>query len=319
MVTSPRRIQDLHADLVYMRKASGFTSERVDAAGTLRFVLGGDDEPFGALLERFRSAIDSLHDGDSAVLKAAYALEPPYVGMRRIGERRRDFGATIGRGPDTVEGLENTAIKHLLAQLLTGWYPASPLAMRVPELHNGVINESVSMQIVVNDGYWQETREEYRFLAAFDEADYIAISSSVPAIIEPLNDFQVKTERIGQSYSHKFFAPNPMKRGEPYTLAFRSLPISGDADGRVMETSRAFHERTLAASFDAIFLGQQPARIWSFTGLTYFERPGQPDRDSKPTSRDNHHWVSYRDLYGGLFSGIAWQWEENKEQNFNLK
>lgn len=308
MVTTPRRIQDLHTDLVYMRKASGFTAKRVGAAGVLRSVLGGDQEPYDALVERFMSAINSLQDNDSAVLKAAYGLEPPYVAMQRIDERRRTFGVTIGKGPDTVENSENEAIKHLAVQLLTGWYPASPLVMRVPELHNGVVNESISMQIVVNDGYWQETREEYRFLAVFDEADYIAISSSTPAVIEPMNGFQVKTERIGQSYTHKFFAPTPMKRGETYTLAFRSLPIPGDVDARVMETSRAFHERTLAASFDAIFLGQQPERIWSFTGLTYFERPGLPERGSKPESRGNHHWASYHDLYGGLFSGIAWQW-----------
>lgn len=121
METSPRHVGDLQTDLVYMRKSSGFTPERIAAAGTLRLVLGGDEEPCDRLLERFISAINSLHDDESAVLQAAYGLKEPFAGMTKLGERRKVFGLTIGKKADTVEDRENTAIKLLALQLLTGW------------------------------------------------------------------------------------------------------------------------------------------------------------------------------------------------------
>lgn len=96
--------------------------------------------------------------------------------------------------------------------------------MRVPELHNGVVNESVDSQMVINDGKWQETREEYRFMAAFDEADYIHVSTSTPVVVEPRRGLEVKSERAGDDYANCFYSPQPMKRGETYTLAFRTMP-----------------------------------------------------------------------------------------------
>lgn len=311
MNTSPRHVRDLQTDLVYMRKSAGFTPGRIAAAGTLRFVLGGEGEPFERLRERFVSAINSLHDEESAILMAAYGLVAPYEGMAKTGDRRKAFGITIGKSADTVENRENSAIKHLAMQLLTGWYPASPLGMRAPELHNGVVNESVALQMVINDGKWQETREEYRFMAAFDEADFIHISTSTPVVVEPLGGFTVKSEPVGSGYSNRFFSPQPMRRGETYTLAFRTMPTAEDRNTRVLETSRGFHERTLTASFKVIFLGEQPQSVWPFTGMTYFERPGLPEQNIGLQSKGNHYWVTYRDLYGGLFSGVAWEWQEN--------
>lgn len=104
-----------------MRKSTGFTRGRIAAAGTLRFVLGGEDQPFERLRERFISAIISLHDKEAASLMAAYCLAAPYSGMPKIGDRRKAFGIRIGTRADTLENRENSATKHIALQFLTGW------------------------------------------------------------------------------------------------------------------------------------------------------------------------------------------------------
>lgn len=215
---------------------------------------------------------------------------------------------------DTVTTREDTALVHLRNQLITGWYPASPLTMRVPELHNGIIQEHVTIQTIINDMRWQETREHYRFLAVFDEADYLTISASYPGQAIPLPEgrspFTVRTRHVGSSYSHDFIHHTPMRRGNSYDLAFKLAPDPDDDDpGLLTETSRAFHERTLTATFEVVFIGTKPARIWSYERLTYFERPGQPSAANTLNLKDTSSTrFSCRDLYGGLFSGIAWEW-----------
>lgn len=302
--------KDLLADLLFLRKNQGFTATRIADAGTLRHVLGGDEEPYERLRERFISAINSLPEPSPDLLLGAFRLSAATTEMRTLAERRRYYGGLIGRGMDTVADLEDAALDHLRTQLLTGWYPASPLAIRVPELHNGIVQEAVEVITVVNDKRWQETRERYRFFAAFQEAEFIAISTSHPGRPVPEGNFTVETKRIGSSFTHQFWHKTPMQRGHSYDLRFTLIPDDDYGDpGNIIEESRAFHERTLTASFEAIFLGAKPALIWQVERLTHFERPGDPTRQNMLTfGHGNTVRASYRDLYGGLFNGIAWQW-----------
>lgn len=309
----PSDIHDLETDLIYLRKGPGLTPSRLTAAGTLILLLGGADQPYADLRERFCSAIDSLHENDAAVLRAAFALTPDTAGLVTLRQRRARYGQHINRGVDTVTHQENTALVNLRNQLLTGWYPASPLGSRVPELHNGIIQEHVAILTVVNDRRWQETREHYRFLALFDQADYLTISTSYPGIPIPLPEhhspFTVRTRQVGTSYSHDFIHHTPMHRGQAYDLAYKLIPDPNQNDpGWITETSRAFHERTLVASFEVMFIGAKPQRIWSFHQLSYFERPGQPTGNQLNLGNGSSAQIGFRDLYGGLFNGIAWKW-----------
>lgn len=103
------------------------------------------------------------------------------------------------------------------------------------------------MSTLVVDKMWRETREHYRFVALFDEAEYIAISSSYPGRPIPEGDnFTVRTVRVGESFSHQFWhSPGPVRRGRTYDLQFVHVP-DGEfgAPGAVVEEARAFHERT---------------------------------------------------------------------------
>ncbi|WP_280509578.1 hypothetical protein [Nocardia farcinica] len=305
-----RDAADLTDDLLFMRKGSGFTAKRIVNAGTLRHVLGGGDEPFDNLRDRFISAIQSLRDPEPDLLLAAYGLAPGYGDLPMLRQRRERYGHTIDRKVDTVADREDAAIEHLRVQLLTGWYTQSPVSARIPEMHNGIIQESVHVSTLVVDRKWQQTREHYRFMALFDEADYIAISSSYPGRPIPEGDFTVKTVRVGQNYSHQFWHNGPMKRGRTYDLRFRLVPDDdyGQPEA-IIEEARAFHERTLTATIEVEFHGPTPEQIWSYERLTYFERPGSPrhGRILDP-SEGNVVRSQTHDQYGGLFTGIAWNW-----------
>jgi hypothetical protein len=84
-------------------------------------------------------------------------------------------------------------------------------------------------------------------------------------------------------------------------------PEAEDAAG-VVETSRAFHERTLTATFEVVFIGDMPADIWAFERLSFFERPGQPDQGTRlDRGEGTSVRAGWRDVYGRLFNGVAWR------------
>lgn len=246
-----RNLQDLTDDLIYMRKASGFSASRIGMAGTLGALLGGgQEEPFESLKVRFVSAVNSLAEDEAALLRAAYALESPYDHVPSIRQRREAYGQTINRGVDTVESRERESIRHLAVQLLTGWYPASPMGARVPELHGGIVTERFVHRVVVNDGYLQETHQQHRFLALFDEMDYLNIGYNDGQVLESLNEFTIKSRQSPGGYSQHFYSPEPMRRGNMYTLDYKARPFLDDQERtRITESSMAFHDRVLASAF----------------------------------------------------------------------
>jgi hypothetical protein len=263
------------------------------------------------LRERLVSAIHSLRDPEPALLLAIFGLTVETATLPLLRQRRAHYGRTIGRSVETVADLEPAALEHLRLQLVTGWYPLSPLTGRIPVSHNGVIFESIGIRVVIKNRHWHETRENYRFFAAFDEAEYLTISSSYPGRAIPIgDDFTVRTLRVGESISHHFWHRTPMRRGQFYDLRYRLVQNESATDRTVItETSRAFHEPTRLARIETVFLGPLPTVIWQFERLSYFERPGVPNSSRMLPLRDGRTAVEYHDLCGGLFNGIAWAWE----------
>lgn len=268
---------DLLSDLLFMRKGSGFTARRIVDAGTLRHVLGDADAPYDNLRDRFVSAINSLRDPEPELLLAAYRLDPDYADCKTLRERRQRYGQSVDRKVDTVADREDAALDHLRVQLLSGWYTQSPLPAKLPEMHNGTMQEYVHVSVLVRDKQWMHTHEHYRFVALFDEMDFIAISTSYEATPIAEEPFTVKTVRSGGSFDHRFYYRTQMRRGETYELRFTLLPDEehGAPEG-ICEVSRAFHERTLAVMIEVNFEGEQPEVVWGFEGLTFFQRPGNP-------------------------------------------
>ena len=306
----PKQAYNVLQDLVYLHKDAGFSPVRIARARLVRQLLGGDNESYEVLRERFVSAIQSLRDPQPEILLDVFGLAPETEDMTYLKDRRRHYGDKYGIKVEAVADREETAMDNLRKQLVTGWYPKSPTGFAVPQSHNGFIQQAVRIVIVVRNRAWQETREWHQLIAAFDEADFISISHAYPRQPIPEGDFTVKTERIGASFTNQFWYKEPMRRGQTYDLKFRLVadPEFG-APGALTEYGQAFHEPTRFASFEVVFIGDRPDTIWGYRGLTYFERPGTPSI-GQPLEFGDERGVSveFHDLYGGLYSGIAWKW-----------
>ena len=297
-------------DLQLLLKRDGFVPHRVARATTLRQILGGADEPYEIARERFVSAIESLREPFPQMLLEVFALTPDVESLAGLPARYEHYGARVGLKIDAVRRQVAKALELLRNQLTTGWYPKSPLPFRIPESHNGVINEVVLVQTIVRNENWQETREHYRFVAAFDEADYLAISTDQAGLVEAAGDFSVNRRQLGDHYEDRFSYKEPMRRGRAYDLRFRRRPETDVAVPMVLVGEwRAFHEPTRIAVFEVAFLGRLPVRVWRFSGLTHLQAPGEPSADEiLEVSVTSVARARFVDLYGGLFSGIAWEW-----------
>ena len=242
-------------ELLLLRKGAGFTALRIAKTPLVRQLLGGDNEPFDVMRERLVSAIHSLDDPQPEVLLDVFGLAATTAAMPYLRDRRASRGAKHGIKVEAVADREAPALDNLRKQLVSGWYPKSPAGFPVPPSHNGFIQEAVSIVTIVRHRRWQETREHYRLIAAFEEADYIAISSSFPGRPVPDGDFTVRTERIGASYTHQFWHKEPMRRGQTYDLNFRLVPDAEFGEpGHSLRKAAPFTNRRVSHPFGQCLL-----------------------------------------------------------------
>jgi hypothetical protein len=311
--------EDLITDLMYLRKGSGFTAGRLRNASTLLKLLGGKEQDFSDLKVRFVSAINSLPDKHSGeLLLAAYALLPEcgqqeQTNSESLVSRRMAYGSLVGLKPDAIAKHENAAIRELAIQLLTARYTMSPLPFSsdvVP--HNAALHEYVEITTLVKDRLWVETREYYKLISLVNDVGWLEISSDIPAKVTSNCDYTAQTNPSSGGLRHRFYFTNPLMRGQVAELKFTMTPdeqLAEPASLVLIEETRAFHEPTLAAKFEVIFMGQKPTTIWQYDHLAIYERPGKPSKQQLlGTTSNSAVTANFTDLYGGMYSGVAWRW-----------
>lgn len=302
--------KDVLNDLLYLRKGPGFTFERFTGRPALIGILGGTSETPDVLRERLESAIHSLRDDDATLLMEVFGLAEETAGMTSLAVRRDVAARQLGLKREAVADRDGAATEKLFSQLITGWYPKSPTGIRVPESHNGFVQHAVHTRTYVRDGIHLETQRTHRLFALFDDVEYIGLSAAWPEPPVPVGGaFRVKTVPTANGYLHQFWHTEPMRRGETYELTYRIPNPDPEELGRLVEDSLAFHEPTRFASFEVVFIGAAPSTVWKFEGLTGLERPGAPKRGTViQVGSGGSTRAQFRDLYGGLYCGIAWSW-----------
>lgn len=312
--------EELIAELMYLRKDRGFTISRLDNAYTLLELLGGDDQSFQDLRARFVSAVNSLPDKQAAsLLLAVYGLSPEYANadagldIMLLAKRRLLYGQRINLKPDAVAKHENAAIRELAIRLLSARYTMSALPFSpsvVP--HNAALHEYVEIATTVKDRLWHQTKETYRLISLVNDVGWLDISSDIPAAVTSTCNAAVRTEPSSNGLRHRFYFDKPLMRGQATTLAFTMTPDESlaEPDSLVLiEETRAFHEPTLGAKFTVTFIGQRPSIIWQYDHLAIYERPSRPKRRQLlKCDADGVATASFSDLYGGMYSGVAWGW-----------
>jgi hypothetical protein len=310
---------DLGEELAYLRKREGFKASRLHKVPLVAQLLRQDpNETFERARSRFVSAIHSLGEPESHLLLDVFALSDHTQGLPRLEDRRRVHAAAVNRGIETIADREVPALNRLLSALVSGSYAQSPLTISVPEMHDGIIYETTSTMITVENRRWKHTREHYRFVAIFDEMDYLTITRSYPARAGVATNcaFRLNTREASHGFNDHFWhlnsvrtADEPMRRGESYDLIFLLQPPDPDEPHSLVNAYRAFHERSLFASIQVAFVGEWPALIWKYERVSHFAAPGYPDPNNLvPLDNNGVASLRLRDVHGGLVSGIAWQW-----------
>jgi hypothetical protein len=314
--------ESLRDELGLLRKNEGFIQRRLAKTPIVDEVLRyGNDDTYERLKSRFLSAIHSLEEEESALLLDIFALSPETAGIPRLQERRKTHGARIKRGIDTVASREEPALTHLHSRLVTGTYAQSPLVLHVPEMHGGIVYEHTSTLVVVENRRWKETREFYRFANMHGELDYVTVTRSYDGFVNPNagGDFKVNTRPVpGAGYNDHFWhldaehiRTEPMRYGQVYDLRFRVEPVASDeaAQAPLKLASRAFHQRSLLASIQVRFIGERPCSLWKFEQVSPFARPTAADEYNKIVLDERGvATLRLRDVHGGMFSGIGWEW-----------
>lgn len=314
--------ESLRDELGLLRKNEGFIQRRLARTPIVDEVLRyGADDTFERLKSRFLSAIHSLDEDESVLLLDVFALSAETEGLTRLQERRKVHGAKLGRGVDTVASREEAALTRLHSRLVTGTYAQSPLVLHVPEMHGGIVYEHTSTLVVIENRRWKETREYYRFANMHGELDYVTVSRSYDGWVNSAadGDFKVNTRPVpGAGFNDHFWhldaeriKTESMQYGEIYDLRFSVEPVADDeaAQAPVKLASRAFHQRSLLASIQVGFIGPRPRILWTFEQVSPFARPTEANKYN--TTHVDERGVAtlrLRDVHGGLFSGIAWEW-----------
>lgn len=314
-------VESLAYELALLRKNRGFIQRRFLKTAIVDEVLrGSNDDTFERLKSRFISAIYTLEDDEAELLLDIFALSSETEDVAGLKQRRQIHGTKIGRGIDSVASREEAALRHLHSRLVTGTYAQSPLVLHVPEMHGGIIYEAASTLVVVENRKWRETREYYRFANMVDELDFVTVGRSHEGWVNPQagGDFKVNTRPVeGAGYNDHFWhlddartKTEPMARGEVYDLSFTVFPErEAEEQPALRLASRAFHDRTLLASMQVAFVGDQPKSIWKFDRVSPFAIPtGANEYNSLSLNGKGIATLRLRDVYGGLFSGIAWEW-----------
>ena len=305
-------LEDLLTDLIYLRKDAGFTPRRMREASAFLEVIDGKGLEYDIVKTRLISAVHALPNQEyTEILLAAMALTEEYAKMPLLKNRREIYGIKTGRKPDTVSDYENSAIHELAIYLMSARYAQSPLPDSVPAMHSTAIHERTNVITLVRDRRWIETRESFRTIPLIDGVEYFEISSDIPARITALSDIVVSSEATGSWLQHRFYFKEPLIRGKPADLNFIMQP-DGTRDEELVlkEETRAYHLPTIHGGMEVMFLGEKPKLLWHYTQMPLFERPGKPTKERLLDFRGGSTVrVEWDDLYGGLFSGIAWAWE----------
>lgn len=303
---------DIHDAIAFLCKGKGFDDDRLATCTALINVLGGPETNPEMLRERLVSAINAIGGPTAEVLGDSLRLTERAWEYQTLRKRRELHGLQQDPviGWEAVADRADKAIGELVAVLVSGRYPKSPIPARIAESHSGVAIYAMGIHTIVRDRRHEETRYRFQLVGLADGVDYFGIdtdNSNVPRVIS--DDFELKMEFYEKGYQLQFWPSEPLMRGKTYDLRYFVRNPRNREEPEVTAEHLAFHEPTRVASFSASFLGEHPQIVWRVDRLTGIAAPGEPTRDTV-VQLDSKHTIrtEFSDLYGGLHCGLAWDW-----------
>lgn len=305
---------DVLDDLITLRKGRGLTAARLLQAGAVVDALGGGDQSPDTLITRFVAAMDSLDDPqDKDVLRAAFGLHQSTDGITSLGARRRAYGELVQRTPDTLLDWENRALTALSLRLLTNYYAGAPVDSKLPIPHGGFLMGELRIHTKLRDRRFVEQEQSRAGVSLVSGArGFQYNSNNEETELDNLEGVRVETEHFNGGSVHRLYFPEPLALGQLARFRFVERPHKPDTRKPVPPEDKAgqsFETPTLRYHQRVTFEGAAPAVLWAYNNLSLLERPGGPSPE-RELHLDGNGSVShgFSQLYGGLYSGIAWRW-----------
>lgn len=314
-------------ELQTLRKGEGFVAQRLFTDNVQRNyltflqIMGGEEQGFAKIKQRFLSSLDALEDKKQAeILLAAFGLLSGYENLSTLKARRQKYSHEKAHvKTDTLNAREKAAIETLAPLLLNNYYAGAPLTYTLP--HGGLLMRRLDVETLEIDGSFvshEQTREIISLVdAPAGKTGGFAYHSRSKTKIEALSGLEkVMTEYTETGSMHTLKFSEPLRKWREMSFSFRETMLSDDdeteaIDGNVF-AGQSFETPTLTYYQAVIFKGKIPKRIWYYKNLSDIERPGSPHaKNLLKFTRENDSVrveVTLHNLYGGLRSGVAWRW-----------
>lgn len=313
MTERTNKIDDLITDLMFLRKGLGFVSSRVFEASTFMSVIGGKNQIFESIKIRFIAAIRSLPDERNVdALLAAYGLLADYEGIALLKERREIYGKRVKRKYDTLVDREAAAIEELAIRLLNAYYSGAPLPAELPIPHGGFLMDYLFVKTIIQDRQFVMHEQTRKVISLVNVAKGFEYHSNGSTKIIALEGIRVETRYVKNGSIHRFWFPEPLRRGQTHKFSFQEiLEKQDEQDADIYEdfAGQSFETPTLNYEQEVIFKGDKPAIVWAYDKLSRIERPGEPVDENILEIVEDGSKKDFIQLYGGLHSGIAWRWK----------
>lgn len=184
------------------------------------------------------------------------------------------------------------AIDELVAVLISGRYPKSPIPTRIAESHSGVAIYSMSVHTIVRDRRHEETRYRFQLVGLADGVDYFGARHGQP-------------QRAARDQRRLHPPDEVLRRGPPAPVLAHGThearsdlrpPLLHPKPHRSKEAAltaehMAFHKTTRFATFAVSFIGETPKKIWRVDRLAGIAAPGEPTHESS-LQLDTHQTAS---------------------------
>lgn len=209
MESTPADVRDA---IVFLCKNKGFTGKRLATRSALVNVLGGPKTDPEMLRERFVSAINAIGGPAAEVLGDSLRLTERTWEVDSLKERRKIYGLLQDPKiqPEAVADRAESAIDELVAVLVSGRYPKSPIPSKIAESHSGVAIYGMGIHVIVRDRRHEETRYRFQMVGLTDGVDCFRVDTRNPDAPRLISeDFSLRMELYENGQQLQFCPTSP--------------------------------------------------------------------------------------------------------------
>lgn len=302
-------LETLVDDIKRLRKGVGLTLDRLGTCHALLAACGASNDSLSKADRAIRDSVQELGDSKySIALRAALDIDHLKPGPTTIADRRAALAKDSGRDVATVRRWEERGVREL-AQLLF----SKVTTPAVPQPTTLLLRRSVEAWYGT-DRHWLRSTHRFALVSLVSGRRVFKYATSEDTILSCTSGLRprVHLQNSDGTTVWNIDLGRALQRGDHFSFGVveqrrmgSRLPPYEEVEDKI---SQSFESPCQSYSVTAHFQEPiVPRSLWSFQQLHLYERPGKPLRQNRvPILPDPT--VRFANLYGGMYSGLAWRW-----------